>query len=268
MLAQPVLDDISADDFLDLSEFRCTSCGRIVADLGGWGRCPGCDKDVPFDFREDSAAELLHIMRRLGVPRAPWSWGWCYLDGEQVDSRWAGWHAEAWWVWAGSLGYPEDEIYTWRYVQPSVLDPEPLSCFLTEEGYVPTAKVVLRWRIWKRGVPGFIVQWWEPGFGLRHTIRDLDANHAREAQALLGVLRTPGQPGRPPGIRNYSGDEFRSRLRDVCREWQANNPGRPLRKLTQLKAAGEVRLSEATFRRYLRDYDVPWPLTEELLNGF
>ncbi len=66
-----------------------------------------------------------------------------------------------------------------------------------------------------------------------------------------------GRVGRPTGIRNYSRENCVERIPEACRAVVARTGRRP----TQIEVAGELGVSEATLRRYLRDYRIAWPPT-------
>ncbi len=153
-------------------------------------------------------------------------------------------------------------MHPWRFEPPSIIEPDPP---MLAPGDIPAARVVLRWRLWKPDHSGFISMWWEPDSSIRRRIQDLDVDHLQQAEDFLKVLRTPVRRGRPPGIRTLTPDEFRDRLRQICRDWMASDHRRYP---TQDEAAVEIKISHSTFRRYLRQYAVTWPPSDEFLNTF
>ncbi len=235
---QPLHWDLTRDAYIELLEEPCSVCGQpCVVNPGSW-LCFACNDDLGrYRTRPaDSAAERLAILDALGLSRLD-NGGLCFFPGERKGPEWKDWNVEAW---------------TLR----GVLDRMPGHPWIRE--VLPIAEsagpqTVLRYRVWHPDRPMWITMWWDPYQGTRRRLENFDPRRVQDTVDALGALCPAPRMGRPRRAM-YSKQEFCKRLRSACDAVNRRN-----HKLTQSVVAGEMEMSEKTFRNHRKRYNISWP---------
>ncbi len=207
-----------------IKEQRCDHCQKRAA-LPGRDICGRCVKS---DVEASRPPTDEHELRARLIE---WGWPsdtpavWTLDEGEAFSPRWKGFRVEMYCVCAvlddGTLlGHPED-----YRSQPLAFDPlHPLA----QPGELdPRPWVMLRWRAWKVGVPGFVEVWRDPVLHTeRWAFRDADLEtRMRDVKAFRKLLAIDWLRQAIRGLRTRTGNpSFIPNLSELQQELGMKDP--------------------------------------------